>query len=264
MKRLPYTVSVLSLLIIIACVAPGAAVPTATPVPTNTAEPTSTSTPLPTDTPTSIPTSTPDKTATAVVQATEKAGSVLEELEDVLGESDIDYEQGHLVWQQSKPMAIDMHGPSAQYTEIQRDLTAGDFILKSDVTWTATGLLICGAIFRSEPNLERGKQYQFLFLRFSGLPAWAVEVHEFGQFSNSPTKTQYADAIDQGNRATNQFVLIARDEQFNIYLNKVSQGRYFDYSKQRMEGSFAFTALQDSGDGSCEFENSWIWSLDEE
>ena len=262
MKKRPFTVSVLSLLLIIACVVPGAAAPTATPVPTNTPEPTST--PLPTDTPTPIPTSTPDKTATAMVQATETAGSVLEDLGDVLKDSDIDYEQGHLAWQQGKPMSIDLHGPSAGYMAIDKDLTAGDFILRSDVTWNATGLLICGAIFRSETNLEKGKQYQFLFLRFSGLPAWAIEVHEFGQFSNSPSKTQYADAIDQGNGATNQFVLIARGEQFNIYLNDVSQGRYFDYSKQRMDGSFAFLAIQDSGDGSCEFENSWIWSLDEE
>lgn len=261
MKRFPYTVIGITLLLIVACAAPAAA-PTATAVPTNTSAPTAT--PVPTETPTQVPTSTPDKTATAVVQATEAAVGVTDELESILGESDIDYEQGRLVWQQSKSMAIDLTGPSADYLEIDDDLTAGDFIFKSDVTWNATGLLICGAMFRSEPNLAEGKQYQFLFLRFSGLPAWAIQFHEFGQFRNSPTKTQYADAIDQDNGGVNQFVLIARGEQFNVYLNQVSQGRYFDYSKQRLEGTFAFMALQDSGKGSCEFENSWIWSLDED
>lgn len=261
MKRRPISVfAAISILLMTACVVPGIAQPTVTPLPTNTPEPTFT--PLPTETPTLVPTSTPDKTATALIQVTEAAQSVLTELNKVLGETDIDYEQGYLAWQQTKPMSITMHGPATDYMEIGDGIKAGNFILKSDVTWNATGLLLCGAIFRSEPSLEEGKQYQFVFMRFSGLPAWAIEVHQFGQFKNSPTDVQYSAAVDQGNDATNQVILIARDEQFNLYINKASQGRYFDYSKQRMDGSFAFLGMQGSGDGSCEYENSWIWSLD--
>jgi hypothetical protein len=262
MKRFPIFALVVSVVLIVACAAPGMAAPTATPAPTNTAEPTVT--PLPTETPTLVPTSTPDTTATAAAVATETADAVLTELDKLLGDTDIAYKEGHLVWQQAKPMSVNLHGPSADYMEVGQNLTAGDFILKSDVIWNATGLLACGVTFRSEPNLEQGKQYQFIFLRFSGLPAWAIEVHEYGQFQNSPTKIQYSAAVDQGNDATNQIVLIARGEQFNLYINKVSQGRYFDYSKQRMDGTFALLAVQESGDGSCEFENSWIWSLDKE
>ena len=114
-----------------------------------------------------------------------------------------------------------MKGPDHEILEIDEKLTAGDFILKSDVTWDATGLLLCGAIFRSEPNLEKGKQYQFMFLRFSGLPAWAIEVHEFGQFRNSPTKAKFSDALDLSNGATNQFVLAVQNDHFTLYLNKV-------------------------------------------
>lgn len=262
MKRFPY-LTLLVFLITSCANIPGLAGPTATftPLPTNTPEPTFT--PLPTETPTLVPTPTPNKTATAVAHATESAGSVLDELDKLLGDTDIPYQQGHLAWQQTKSISINMRGPDAGFTEIDKDLTAGNFILKSDVTWNATGLLLCGAIFRSEPNIEKGRQYQFLFMRFSGLPAWAIELHEFGQFKNSPTKVQFSDAIDQGNGATNQFVLIAQDEQFNLYLNNVRQGRYFDYSKQRMDGSFAFLGIQQSGEGSCEFKNSWVWSLDE-
>lgn len=262
MKRFPIFVLLVSILLIVACVAPGMAAPTATPAPTDTPEPTST--PLPTETPTLVPTSTPDTTATAVVLATETADVVLSELDKVLGDTDIAYKDGHLAWQQTKPMTVNLQGPSADYMEVGQNLTAGDFILKTDVIWNATGLLICGVTFRSEPNLEDGKQYQFLFMRFSGLPAWAIEVHEFGYFKNSPTDVQYSAAVDQGNDATNQIILIARGEQFNLYINKVSQGRYFDYSKQRMDGAFAFVAAQESGTGSCEFENSWVWSLDKE
>lgn len=34
------------------------------------------------------------------------------------------------------------------------------------------------------------------------------------------------------------------------------------YSKQRMDGDFGFFARQDAGNGYCEFENSWVWSLE--
>ncbi len=259
MKRFPY-LALLALLITSCSNMPGLAAPTSTPVPSHTPQPTFTS--LPTETPTLVPTPTPNKTATAISQATEAAGSVQDELENLLGDTDILYQQGHLAWKQIKPFSINLKGPDSDFMEIDKDLTAGNFILKSDVTWNATGLLLCGAIFRSQPNLEKGRQYQFLFMRFSGLPAWAIELHEFGQFRNSPSRVQYSDAIDQGNDATNQFVLVARDEQFNLYLNNMRQGRYFDYSKQRMDGSFAFLGLQQSGEGSCEFKNSWIWILE--
>ena len=121
---------------------------------------------------------------------------------------------------------------------------------------------MCGAIFRSEADMAKGKQYQFLFLRFSGLPAWAIEVHEFGQFKNSPTKTKFSDALDLANGATNQFMLVVQDDHFTLYLNNARQGTYYDYSKQRAEGSCGFLGIQQSGQGNCEFENSWIWTLD--
>ena len=264
MKRFPIFACIVSILLIAACVIPGMAAPTATPAPTNTNTPEPTFTPLPTETPTLVPTSTPDKTATAIVAATETADAVRSELDTVLGDTEIAYKEGHLAWQQTKPISIHLHGPSNDFMEVSRNLTTGDFILKTDATWNATGLLVCGVIFRSEPSIEDGKQYQFLFMRFSGLPAWDIEVHEFGYFKNSPTDIQYSAAVDQGNNATNQIILVARQEQFNLYINKVSQGRYFDYSKQRMNGVFAFLAAQESGDGSCEYENSWIWSLDKD
>jgi hypothetical protein len=243
---------------------PSLAASTSTPLPTasQTPQPTASQTPSPTAT--STRTSTPDVTATAAVNATLAASDVISDLEKILADEDIPYKQGRLVWQQNDPLKIQMSGPDHQILEIDEKLTAGDFILKSDVTWDATGLLLCGAIFRSEPNMEEGKQYQFLFLRFSGLPAWAIEVHEFGQFRNSPTKTKFSDALDLGNGATNQFILVVQDDHFTLYLNKARQGTYYDFSKQRAEGSFGFLGIQQSGRGTCKFENSWVWSLDEE
>ncbi|HEU0293367.1 MAG TPA: hypothetical protein VFR47_11565 [Anaerolineales bacterium] len=235
---------------------------TVTPLPTDTPQPTLTSTPSATPTPTS--TSTPDAVATQAAQSTQAADSVLEELDMYLGEkSGIDYQVGHLLWSQTDPAKITLTGPDTEYIGLEDDSTAGDFIFKSDVTWEATGLLVCGAVFRSEANIEKGKQYLFSFLRFSGLPAWQIEVDQYGQFLNSPTDVRFSDALDLDNGATNQFILVARDNEFTLYLNRNREGRYFDYSSQRSEGAFAFFASQTSGRGTCLFENSWIWSMDE-
>jgi hypothetical protein len=259
MKRIAYLCLVV-LLLLSACSNLIAQPATSTPAPTNTIPPTST--PLPSETPTLVPTATPNKTATAAAQATETSSAVVTELDKLLGDTDVPYQQGRLAWKQEKPISVNLTGPSYDYAEIDKDLTASNFILKSDITWQATGIIICGVTFRAEPDLEKGRQYQFAYLRLSGLPAWDIELHDFGRFKNTPTKIQYAAAIDQGNGAMNQVVLIAQDEKFTLFINGDSQGRYFDYSKQRMDGAFAFNGSQDSGKGSCKFENSWIWILE--
>ena len=192
---------------------------------------------------------------------TQTASDVLSDLDKILGESDISYKDGGLIWQEDKPITVSLTGPEKDYVEVDEKLITGNFILKSDVTWKASGIIVCGAIFRSEPNFEQGKQYQFLYMRFSGLPAWSIELHEFGRFKNSPTSIKYSGAINQDNGSTNQFVLVAQDEQFTVYINGVRQGRFFDNSKQRTEGYMAFSGSQDSGKGSCVFENSWVWEL---
>jgi hypothetical protein len=48
---------------------------------------------------------------------------------------------------------------------------------------------------------------------------------------------------------------------FDLFINDVHQGCYFDYSKQRMDGNLAFSGSQDSGKVTCKFENSWVWTL---
>lgn len=262
MKRFWYS-ALLAILFLTAC-SSGSPPLTATSAPSPThLPPTSTFTPLPTDTSTPTPTSTPDMTATAAAQATEKAVTVLDELTKLLGDSDIPYAGGHLVWQQSDAISVKMSWPANQIQKINNAPKAGNFILKSDVTWTTNGIILCGVIFRSEDDVVKGKQYEFLYLRLSGLPAWSIEVHEFGQFLNSPTDVKFSDALDLANGATNELLMAVQDETFTLYINGNRQGKYFDYSKQRMEGTFAFLGSQDSGEGNCEFENSWIWSLDE-
>jgi hypothetical protein len=237
---------------------PGLAAATPTAVPTNTKLPSPTVTPKPTNT----ATVTPDLTATKSAQTTQVAGDVMSELDDSLGDTDIPYQQGHLVWKQKDPNAIELEGPDHAIVGIGRKVTASNFIFKFDVTWEATGLLVCGTVFRSEADVEKGKQYQFVFMRFSGLPAWEIDVFEFGQFSNTPTKTKYSDALDLSNGATNEFLLAAQNEQFTLYINGQRQGTYYDWSKQRSEGTFGFIGWEQSGEGRCQFKNSWVWALE--
>ena len=260
MKRFPY-VTLLVVIMLTACGSLPGFSPTATstPLPTNTPEPTFT--PLPTDTPTPLPTSTPDAAATRAGKATETAGSVLEELDKFLGaDSGIPYQDGHLIWQQTKPYSVNLTGPDEGFLAIE-DAEAGDFIFKADMTWEATGLLICGAVFRSEPDIEKGKQYMFSYLRLSGLPAWEIDVNQYGRYQNSPSDFRTSGALDLTNGSTNRFIIVAQANEFTIYINHTREGRFYDNSKQRSEGVFGFFGTQDSGKGSCEVENSWIWSL---
>lgn len=263
MKRFPLFALFVLMIAALACngTAPVADVkPTATLViPLDT--PTPTATPMPTDTP--LPAATPDTAATASVLATQSTSDVLTKLDTWLGSSDVPYKEGHLVWHQTETIKIDMMGPQDDnYREIGQQLTAGNFIFKSDVTWEASGVLTCGLIFRSERHLIGGKQYQFYFYRLSGQPAYFIDVYEFGEFKNTITDERFSKDLDVSNGATNEFMLVAQGNQFNVYINGNRQSRFFDDSKQRAEGYLAFLAWQESGTGSCRFENSWVWLLD--
>ena len=262
MKRLLYFITLISILVIACGSLPGLS-PTATATslpPTNTPEPTFT--PLPTDTPTPIPTSTPDAAATKVAKATETAGEVLAELDKFLGDdSGIPYQDGHLIWQQNERFVLNLSGPADDFLVIE-DIEAGDFIFKADVTWEATGLLVCGAVFRSEPDLFKGRQYIFSYLRLSGLPAWSIDVNQYGRYQNSVSDFRTSGALDLSNGSTNRFIIVAQANEFTVYINRTREGRFFDNSKQRSQGALGFFGAQDSGRGTCEFENAWVWSLD--
>ncbi len=238
--------------------------PTNTPAPTDT--PTPTDTPVPTDTPTFTPsptsTSTPDLQATRAVKATATAEAILVPILAQLAEVEIPTGTGSLAWSQDKPFPFKIDTPGAGYVEpFAKGVKASNFVLSTDVTWEATGIVVCGLIFRSETNLALGKQYNFLFMRVSGLPAWAIQFHQDGYFKNTVTDVKFSDAIDLTNGSTNRILMVVEDEKFTVYVNGARQGSFFDYSKQRLDGVFGFIASQDSGESTCTFANTWIWAL---
>jgi len=219
------------------------------------------STPLPADTPKPLPTAEPIIALTTTVEA----ASILSEQDVYVGiNSEVPYQDGYLAWQEADPVTINMSGPQKDAGILQpiaENFDPANFIFKSKVTWNASGILICGLTFRGEPDLNKGKQYQFYFYRLSGLPAYFIDVYQFGRFKNTISGEKYSDDIDHNNDATNEFVLMAQNEKFTIFINGKQQGEFYDTSNQRENGFLAFLAWQDSGKGSCTFEDSWLWII---
>jgi hypothetical protein len=259
----------LGLLVVIGLVAGacGLGAPAATPTPP------ATNTPLPTDTPepTATPTATPDlaATQTAAAEATRQAmeAQVKQEMTDL----EIDSGNGHLAWVQTDEMALKNTGYwEPTYGAMAEDVEASNFVIKSKITWEATSLVYCGLVLRGDtPDPEKivsSKHYEFYYLRFSGAPAWTIAFYKKGgEFSHAITRGKWAfsDAINMGNGEANEFILVAKGNEFTMYINGVRQGRYFDDSKSAATGYFGTFVVQDTGTSSCTYEDSWIWVYDE-
>ena len=244
-------------LVLTACGPAATPPPTAAPTsaPTATLAPTSTPTLPPTATPTATPNATATAAAIATAQAQEQSDAVKAELE-ALG---IAVDTGKLGFYQAQPQDIVLSEYQQWiYDPFAGDFGAGDFVLSTDVTWDTDAIMTCGVMFRSEANFEQGAQYMFEFLRLSGLPAWGIAYMKDGRAQNSVAGAT-SGAINQESGATNKIVLAAEGEKFTLYINGVRQGSYYDYSKQRLDGKFAFSAWQDSGTTTCSFENTAVW-----
>ena len=233
------------------------------PSPTRSPTPEPTDTPVPTDTPEPTDTPTPDLAATEQAQATQAAEAVMAEIGKELEAIGMSTDTGYLGWVQEEPVDISISSyDEFFYTEFAENLSASDFVLKTDVTWESKGgLAVCGFIFRSEPNMDMGAQYVFEMIRLSGLPGWDIIYLKFDQFQKNVTGMLTSGAIDQDNGALNKIILIAEGEKFTLYVNDQRVGSYYDYGKSRMDGYFAFTAWQQSGETTCSYDNSWVWML---
>ena len=241
--------------------------PTDTPVPTDTQLPTNTPTPVPTDTPlpTDTPTPTPNLTATQSAQATQQAEQALALISDTLEMTGLSPDSGSLAWVQDGPVALPILGGSqAIYTSIDDGTIYRHYVLHADVTWKSSlGFAGCGIIFHSEDNLKKGKQYVFQMLRLSGVPAWDVELWNYGSWQATVTgKVKYTDLIDQDDGATNTVTLVITKKMGTVYINgkRISNVSLSSIN----EGRIGYMAFQDGGETTCTFDNVWLWTLDEE
>ena len=204
-------------------------------------------------------------TQTAVAaQATQAAEAILSVVKDDLGKVGLSADTGRLGWMQTGSEVIELETAGTyRFQPFAEDLIASDFVLKTDVTWEASGgLLICGFMFRSDANFYTGSHYKLLYLRFSGLPGWDIEAYKAGEFfSNVTGKIRFASAIKMDNGATNKFILVAEGNKFSVYINDQRIGSFYDYSKVRTDGRFAYYGWEEAGISSCKFENTWVWLL---
>lgn len=235
---------------------------TDTPIPTQTPEPTAT--PEPTKTPTALPTATPDASATAQAAADQAAARAMGEIGKELEAIGFTAESGQLLWLQDGSFGIDLDEYGQWlFSSFDEDLVAADFVLKTDVTWESTsGLMNCGLIFRSERNIKEGKQYYFAMTRLSGLPMWAISYWQYEEFQKDISAARTNSAINQDQGGTNKIVLVAEGEKFTLYINDIRAGSFYDYSKNMLEGTFAFSAWQESGESNCTFSDTWLWALE--
>lgn len=233
--------------------------PTATSVPTDTAVPTATVTP----TPAPSATATPDISATAQAAATQAAEEAIGRIGAELEAVGLSTESGYLLWAQDEPEAMELVNYNEWlYVPFAEDLAASDFVLKSDITWeSSSGLATCGLFFRSQKNIEKGKQYYYEMLRLSGLPAWDIIFLQYNEFQKNITDVRTNSAIRQDQGSTNKLMLIAEQEKFTVYINDIRAGSFYDYGKNMLEGYFAFSAWQESGESTCIFSDTWVWGL---
>ncbi len=233
---------------------------TYTPEPTNTPLPTAT--PIPTDTPTPLPTNTPtpDLKATQAAEATRVFEQVALDVKAQLDEYGFPSDTGSLafVQQDSEEISLTTFGEYL-YSPFAEDLTPSDFVLRTDITWQTDGIVMCGLMFRSEPNFDVGAQYSFMYLRISGFPAWAIEYYDEGYYVSTITDVKFSSAIDMSNGATNNLILAAQDNKFTMIINNEKVGSFYDWSKLRQDGKFAFQASQEKGPSTCTYENTWVW-----
>lgn len=261
----------MSLMLVAAC-NPLAAPPTETPVPV----PTDTATPVPTDTPeptaTATPTSTPKPTATATPNVKATAGArltatveaALPGINDILEDYGYSTDVGHFGYTHDPlKVTVDTYGEANHMTDFP-DVKFHNFVLHTDVTWnTSTGLAGCYIVYRADGDLYRGKQYRLLTVRLQGVPLWGV-----GAFSNERGDALLEDVylpdgrLEDTQGSSNKLVIVAEDTKFTFYANGERMGTVLN--SQYSEGAIAFGAFQESGETTCTYDNTWVWSLDKE
>jgi hypothetical protein len=185
---------------------------------------------------------------------------MLVEIQKVLEQIGVPTENGNLAWFQEDTIEARINDYQTA-SLVDPELEFADFVLKTDVTWNSTGGLAgCGIIFRSEPNFQMGEQYVFFMQRLSGLPLWDIERYKFGQLKSVLTgRVKANQAIREEQGSTNEIILVAQGNLITVYANQIRLSRVND--SRLSEGALAFVAFQNSGETTCQFDNTWVWEI---
>jgi hypothetical protein len=208
-------------------------------------------------------TPTQDLTATAAVEATATAEVILGEIDAELQKVNLSTAEGSLGWMGTE--SLEMWSDSWKtilYEPLAGEQQFSNFVLHADITWDSTsGLAGCGLLLRSGPNLEKSKQYQFFAWRFSGLPAWNVELWEYGTWQATVTgDMKFSSAINLESNSTNRFLLVVKDTLLTVYVNDTRLSNVIVSAMST--GRIGAIIWQESGETSCIFDNVWVWELE--
>jgi len=144
---------------------------------------------------------------------------ILEEL-PFYGVSPLD---GNVTWIH-RPITISLTGINQfGYANDYPQITAGDFVLASDITWnTKYGLSGCGFMFRSDGNKAGPNQLMVLITRSAeGMVAYVATAG--GKITNYQTYYPWVKdrTFNWQNDSTNRLVVVARGKLVDIYTNRV-------------------------------------------
>ncbi len=232
--------------------------PSATPTPL----PTATATEAPTSTPTPSPTPTVDHAAAASARATASSESANELVRADLEEYGVDPADGKAVWVQKRPVRLKLSSYMETSDSIIDEVgSLSDFVIQSDITWETSGALsLCGITFRAEDDFSMGVQDRFFMMRLQFNPGWTIWRWEYGRFQSFVSGDWLASRdIHDKNGSTNVVALVVKGKEIRIFLNHDEQHKMEE--PKLVEGLVAFSAFQESGKTTCEFENSWIWAF---
>ena len=178
----------------------------------------------------------------------------------------VDSSVGRLGWIHP-PELLDVEGYMG-YTYTNRFLAtvARDFVISADITWnTQFGTTGCGFVLRTDGNEESLNQYMVIATRGAQGHVGFVTMID-GEVDLDQSQDIYANGIDPlfdwQNDSTNKIAVVGRGGTFTIYTNGTEIGQITPemvYEK----GFVAFVALNESGYTRCQYDNAWLWLLNE-
>lgn len=178
----------------------------------------------------------------------------------------VDPSVGRLGWIHP-PELLDVEGYMG-YTYTNRFLAtvARDFVISADITWnTQFGTTGCGFVLRTDGNEESLNQYMVIATRGAQGHVGFVTMID-GEVDLDQSQDIYANGIDPlfewENDTTNKIAVVGRGGTFTIYTNGTEIGQITPETVYE-KGFVAFVALNESGYTRCQYDNAWLWLLNE-
>jgi hypothetical protein len=238
---------------------------------------TAASTPKPTDTvlpmvsppPTATKKATPNKAATQRIRqqntsaaATDFAGAALGEVQSKLDEVGEKMGSGSVVFLYQDPIPVESSKANVIVPQfINQDIHAADFAFHSAITWETkqkVGIVYCAMIFRLQGEWTTAPWYMMRMGRVSGYGHIYFDVMQ-GLSIRGESNQSVSQAIRDGNGDTNDVLLVARANQFTVYVNGRQAAVWWNAKID--QGGFGFGTLQDTGSSVCTFADSWIYAF---